>query len=64
MSFSLEQVFAAVHLRVAAILNLEPFGFRRVWTEGVLGYNALQVHLTHALKQAAHRIVRDFVVEC
>jgi hypothetical protein len=50
MSLPLEQLFAALHLRVGAIRDLEPFGFRRVWPEGVLDHNAPQVFRRSAIR--------------
>ena len=52
MSFSLEQFFAALHLRVATILDLEPSrALSGVRSEPMLGHNALKIHLAHTLKQ-------------
>ena len=52
MAFTLEQFFAALHLRVATILDLEPCrALRRVRCEAMLGHDALKIHLAHTLKQ-------------
>jgi hypothetical protein len=45
MPFPLEQFFAALHLGVATILDLEPRRFCSVGTESMLGHNALKIHL-------------------
>jgi hypothetical protein len=63
MSFALEQFFAALHLRIITISNLEPggsFPFRDVGSESVLGNNPLQIQLAHAMKQ--RRTVLLYVV--
>jgi hypothetical protein len=51
MPFPLEQFFAALHLSVGTILDLEPCRVRRVRREAVLSHNALKVHFAHTLKQ-------------
>ena len=56
MPFPLEQFFAALHLRVVTILDLEPRRFCGVGTEGMLGHDALKIHLAHRLKQCLCRI--------
>jgi len=63
VSFSLKQFFPTFHLRILGIFNLEPsgsFSFRDIGSEGMLGNNALKIHLAHALKQG--RAVLFYVI--
>jgi hypothetical protein len=54
VSFALEQLLTARHLRVFPISNLEPgaiFTICNVWAGLLFGHYAFQVQLAHSLKQ-------------
>ena len=52
VAFSLEQFFAAFHLGILGILDLEPCRARsRVRRETMLGHDALKIQFAYALKQ-------------
>jgi hypothetical protein len=53
LEFAVEQFLAARHLGIISILDFEPpcsLGLGHVWPIAVFRYDALQVHLAHALK--------------